>query len=211
MNKLLLAGPAALALAGALLTAPAQAQVPYRPGGYLPPAYSPYLNLLRQGNPAINYYGLVRPQIDFRNQIQGLQQLTAAAPQTASTLTVARNQLYDFVLSATATALAEVRLDVLDGNGAVVFTLRSYAGAPASTGHVYLTAGTYRLVYSAAAPSGQNLPAVDFSLTGRVVSDPIGPQQDKEVDPVKGGMRKGEMSDQDVSGTTPTWDQPYYA
>jgi hypothetical protein len=33
------------------------------------------LNLLRGGSdPAINYYGLVRPQIDFYNGIQGLQQ-----------------------------------------------------------------------------------------------------------------------------------------
>ncbi len=46
----------------------ARAQVPYNR-----PPYSPYLNLLRSGNPAINYYGLVRPQIDFRNSITGLQ------------------------------------------------------------------------------------------------------------------------------------------
>jgi hypothetical protein len=38
------------------------------------PAYSPYLNLLRPGNSAINYYGLVRPQIDFQNQVGALQQ-----------------------------------------------------------------------------------------------------------------------------------------
>ncbi len=46
-----------------------------RPPGVLPPVYSPYLNLLRNNNPAyINYYGLVRPEIDFRNSIYGLQQ-----------------------------------------------------------------------------------------------------------------------------------------
>src|SRR5262249_19013880 len=51
---------------------------PYRPAGTLPPAYSPYLNLLRGGNSfATNYYGLVRPEIGFRNQILGLQQQTA--------------------------------------------------------------------------------------------------------------------------------------
>jgi hypothetical protein len=38
------------------------------------PAYSPYLNLARPGNAANNYYGLVRPQIDFQNQVNTLQQ-----------------------------------------------------------------------------------------------------------------------------------------
>ena len=30
------------------------------------PTFSPYLNLLRQGNPALNYYGLVKPEQEFR-------------------------------------------------------------------------------------------------------------------------------------------------
>ena len=39
------------------------------------PGVSPYLNLLRQGNSqALNYYGLVRPQVEFRSGIQQLQQ-----------------------------------------------------------------------------------------------------------------------------------------
>ena len=38
------------------------------------PAFSPYLNLTRQGaNPALNYYGLVRPELQFRQSIQNLQ------------------------------------------------------------------------------------------------------------------------------------------
>src|SRR5262245_51148744 len=46
--------------------------------GYRPPV-SPYINLLRPGtNPAINYYGLVRPQVEFRNNILGLQQQVGA-------------------------------------------------------------------------------------------------------------------------------------
>jgi hypothetical protein len=68
---------AALLLAGA---SEAQAQFPVRPQppGSLPqtqPVFSPYLNLLRRDNPgAVNYYGLVRPEIEFRNSLQGLQQ-----------------------------------------------------------------------------------------------------------------------------------------
>jgi hypothetical protein len=36
------------------------------------PAYSPYLNLTRGGNPALNYYGLVRPQLATANAFQAL-------------------------------------------------------------------------------------------------------------------------------------------
>jgi hypothetical protein len=36
------------------------------------PAYSPYLNLTRGGNTALNYYGLVRPQISTANAFQAL-------------------------------------------------------------------------------------------------------------------------------------------
>src|SRR5947207_10664448 len=69
---------AALLLAG-LLPQGAQAQ-------FRPPPVSPYLNLARRDiNPAINYYGLVRPQFELRNtlqqfgnQITGLEQQQAA-------------------------------------------------------------------------------------------------------------------------------------
>jgi hypothetical protein len=43
-------------------------------GGVNTPTISPYLNLARPGaSPAINYYGLVRPQQDFARSIYGLQ------------------------------------------------------------------------------------------------------------------------------------------
>jgi hypothetical protein len=54
----------------------AHAQGPYvRPqtGPVARPALSPYLNLLHGGNPAINYYGLVRPQQEFGSAIQEIQ------------------------------------------------------------------------------------------------------------------------------------------
>jgi hypothetical protein len=68
----------------AVFAAGGQAQYPYRtqPGFYQPPLpYSPYLNLLRPGNPAINYYGLVRPQVDFRNAIGTLGQQVGSLGQ----------------------------------------------------------------------------------------------------------------------------------
>ncbi len=51
----------------------ARAQVP----AYQKPAVSPYINILRGGSsPAINYYGLVRPEITFGNSLYqlGVQQ-----------------------------------------------------------------------------------------------------------------------------------------
>ena len=42
------------------------------------PAVSPYLNLVRGGNPAVNYYGLVRPQMDAQHALQQLQSGVAA-------------------------------------------------------------------------------------------------------------------------------------
>src|SRR5215468_11203741 len=58
----------------------ARAQLPYGPyqrtvPGYRTPVVSPYLNLFRNGaDPAVNYYGLVRPQMDFASGLQNLQQ-----------------------------------------------------------------------------------------------------------------------------------------
>lgn len=38
------------------------------------PALSPYLNLANRGNTAINYYGIIRPQLEARQALQTLQQ-----------------------------------------------------------------------------------------------------------------------------------------
>jgi hypothetical protein len=42
---------------------------------------SPYLNLARGGNSAINYHGLVRPQVGFQQSIFGLQQQVSGLGQ----------------------------------------------------------------------------------------------------------------------------------
>lgn len=56
----------------------AVAQGPYvRPQPFNPyrrPTISPYLNLARGGSPAINYYGLVRPQIQTQAALNQVQQ-----------------------------------------------------------------------------------------------------------------------------------------
>lgn len=62
-----------------------RAQIPIGgPGNPQPyrPAFSPYLNLLRGGtSTAVNYYGIVRPQLNFGNSINNLQQQTANEQQ----------------------------------------------------------------------------------------------------------------------------------
>jgi hypothetical protein len=82
-----------LALAGVFLSmgSPrASAQAPGRPplNPYAGPSFSPYLNLLRGGNPALNYYGLVRPQQDYNAllQSQALAATAASSPLPATGL-----------------------------------------------------------------------------------------------------------------------------
>jgi hypothetical protein len=69
----------------------ASAQLPYTqpattPNPYSRPAYSPFLNLLRPGDPAINYYGLVRPQQQFRAGLFQSQVQNASLQQSVSSL-----------------------------------------------------------------------------------------------------------------------------
>lgn len=66
----------------------AQPPVPGGPAAAVPrPAFSPYLNLLRAGNaPALNYYGLVRPEVQFRQSILNLQGAVSANQQAIGTV-----------------------------------------------------------------------------------------------------------------------------
>ncbi|MCI0682574.1 MAG: hypothetical protein L0Y71_10755 [Gemmataceae bacterium] len=50
------------------------------------PTFSPWLNLNRRGtSSAVNYFGIIRPQVNFSNSIQQLQQETAAIEQQQAT------------------------------------------------------------------------------------------------------------------------------
>jgi hypothetical protein len=72
-------------------TAKLQAQTPFGQqqfGRVNQPVYSPYLNLLRSGSsPVNNYYGLVRPQIDFNQSIQNLQGQVTSNQQAINSAT----------------------------------------------------------------------------------------------------------------------------
>jgi hypothetical protein len=91
MNRVLLV-TAALVLTTGITAERATAQPPI-PGGAAGagsiqrPRFSPYLNLLRPGgSPALNYYGLVRPEQQFRQSIGSLQGSVAANQQAISGL-----------------------------------------------------------------------------------------------------------------------------
>jgi hypothetical protein len=60
----------------------AQVNLPGMPQNpYVRPPVSPYLNLNRDGVPAINYFGLVRPQMQTAQQLQTLQMQQAQMAQ----------------------------------------------------------------------------------------------------------------------------------
>jgi len=79
MSRLQLGFACAVVLAGA---GTLRAQPPVPGGSVSRPTFSPYLNLNRAGTPAaVNYYGLVRPELQFRQSIQNLQGAVAANQQ----------------------------------------------------------------------------------------------------------------------------------
>lgn len=80
----LLVGLSVACAAQALWTQPVWAQAP----GFNPsarPTFSPWLNLNRRGtSSAVNYYGIIRPQVNFSSSIQQLQQQAALPPAEES-------------------------------------------------------------------------------------------------------------------------------
>jgi hypothetical protein len=76
MKQMRFASLAALGALGFLASGQARSQFSYQRPQTMPnprPAVSPYLNLLRAGDPAVNYNTLVRPQIEQPRAIQQLQ------------------------------------------------------------------------------------------------------------------------------------------
>ena len=72
MRNCLTVGLNAVVIALMFSAETAHAQPPV-PGGYVrPPSFSPYLNLVRGGSSTLNYFGLVRPEVQFRNSLLNL-------------------------------------------------------------------------------------------------------------------------------------------
>jgi hypothetical protein len=104
--------------------------------------------------------------------------LGSGAAQEFRTLTVARNELFRFVLSAdagTAPQPAGVLMTVFDPTGRAVYNQIAHAGQQPTTGQVYLGAGTYTVRFVAVAPNNVRVPPLSGTLGCGVLSDPIGP------------------------------------
>jgi hypothetical protein len=83
MKHLMWAAAVAAAWLGAGASAQAQGYVRPQTNPYNKPAFSPWLNLNRFGtNPAINYFGLVQPQLDTNTSLLQLQQQQQALYNT---------------------------------------------------------------------------------------------------------------------------------
>ncbi len=78
----------ALLVAGALAAGEARGQAFARPGVNPSPrpAFSPYLNLLRPGSPAGNYFSFTRPQNEFLNSLGQLRQQVGVGQQAVTDL-----------------------------------------------------------------------------------------------------------------------------
>jgi Matrixin len=113
--------------------------------------------------------------VDLQTAASGT--LTDAQRQASSTLNVTKNTLFHFVLRAdTANPSVEsaVRMTIFDQYGNAVFTTVALAGQTVSA-NVYLTAGTYRVVYAAGTRSGAPLPALTFNLSFLEQGDGLDP------------------------------------
>jgi hypothetical protein len=97
--------------------------------------------------------------------------LSSEAPRQSQDLSVGRSGSFHFVLSAA--GATQVRMDVYDASGALVYSLAATANEPATSGQTYLAAGQYTVVFTAAL-EGVATP-LTYSLRSVALSDPIGP------------------------------------
>jgi hypothetical protein len=111
--------------------------------------------------------------------------LSQSNSQDTYNLFVAQTQLFQFVLSADDGGIstnALVRLEILDGNGQVVFSLTGAPGQTVSGASVLLTPGEYEVLISITGNTGTTVPAIGYSLRGANLSDPIGPTASDPTD-----------------------------
>src|SRR5439155_7680474 len=113
--------------------------------------------------------------------------LTQTTTTTSTTLSMAASALVEFALSATtagATAPAAVQMTICDQNNNRIFAVTAIAGQPLSTGFVLLSAGSYKVSFSALTATGTALPSISWTLAGRVLSDA---QDPIPIDPTSTG------------------------
>src|SRR5262249_5805151 len=120
--------------------------------------------------------------VDFGQTVANLKTFssgTLSSTQSAgANLYIAQNQLFQFVLSASAVnapADARVHMTITDQSGRIVFDLAANAANPVSGSAVSLVPGAYTVRISAESVSGQPIAGLNYLLQGAGLSDPIGP------------------------------------
>jgi hypothetical protein len=122
-------------------------------------------------------YALV---VDFHQPLVAFDGITSgslstAQTQTSGTFTTSREGLSYFALSASsANANALVTMTIVDSTGATVATLTVQAGQPTVSADIYLAMGTYSIIFTASTSDGSALGGINFSLSGDMLSDPVG-------------------------------------
>jgi hypothetical protein len=134
------------------------------------------------GAPGSNLTGNYSMVVDFGQTVASLNTFSSSTlsgtQAAAANLYVAQNQLFQFVLSASAVNApsdARVHLTITDQNGNVVFDLVANAGDTVSGSALFLTPGAYTVRIIAESPSGQAITGLNYLLQGSSLSDPIGP------------------------------------
>ena len=94
-----------------------------------------------------------------------------------STLFVGRSQVFGFALSATGPAGAAVTFSLVNAAGRTVFSLTAPAGDTVTGTTPLVSPGRYTLRMTVTGPAGP----VQFTLSGGVITDPIGPQPANSV------------------------------
>src|SRR6266852_5165725 len=69
---------------------------------------------------------------------------------------------------------AWVTMTVRNSGGAVVLFLMVQAGQPTVTADVFLKMGTYSVTFAGATSDGSAWSGINFTLTGDMISDPVG-------------------------------------
>ena len=103
--------------------------------------------------------------------------LSTAAPQSTSTLYVARSQFFQFQLSVATVqggASGAVAMTIFNQNGIAVLDVTATAGEAGTVSCVMLPPGQYTVVFSAITIHG-SLPALTYTVRGGVLSQPMGP------------------------------------
>ncbi len=103
--------------------------------------------------------------------------LSSPARQQSYNLYVAQTQLFQFLLTASAspTPGARLRMTIINPAGTVVYQLVAAAGRTVSDRSLFLAPGAYQVRFRSEATTGYTPPILRYTLRGTRLTDPTGP------------------------------------